>query len=472
MATAQVSISQFSSDQGLLNTPLWPKQQKILEEFWQGNYSLAVWALGRRSGKTLMAAVTATYAATMLADEYKRHLRPGERFYIVSVANTIDQAKIALQGVKDLINGSPILKPLIVRETADTLELSNGAVFKALPASSRSGRGMACPLLIFDEIAHAVDTEAGNAAGSSLYQALSPSVAQFGSLGKILLLSSPWIQQGIFWNLFKQANSGQFPQMQVVQASTWEVNPTISHAWLEQEKARDPELFNIEYAANFSSSLSAFIDPQLVEAAINHDRSLPPVSKFYRCYVLSLDPAKGNRDSYTACIAHYEGERFVVDRFHEFSPSWGDGKKTQVNISEVESWILEHHKLYGFAAVVLDQYNSAATIQRLSGKVPIMEQTWTVPSKTEAFSKLRELFNAGNIDLYPHTKAVQQLKNLIVKYRPNGTWSVSGGNGAAVDDYAAALAGAVLAAKPDGGMQIAMLARPAKVSPKSLRNIF
>ncbi len=111
-----------------------------------------------------MAAVVATYAATMLSDSYRKRLRPGERFYIVSVANTADQAKIALTGVKDLINGSPILKPLIVRETTDTLELSNGAVFRALPASSRSGRGMACPLLIFDEIAHALDTE-GNSAG-------------------------------------------------------------------------------------------------------------------------------------------------------------------------------------------------------------------------------------------------------------------------------------------------------------------
>lgn len=223
-----ITISQFAADPGLLNTPLWAKQTEILEEFWQGNYAIAVWALGRRSGKSLMAAVTATYAACMLADEYKKYLRTGERFYIVSVANTIDQAKIALQQVKDLINGSPILKPLIIRETTDTLELSNGAIFKALPASSRSGRGMACPLLIFDEIAHAIDTEGGNAAGSSLYQALSPSVAQFGSLGKILLLSSPWLQQGVFYDLFKQGSSGSFPHIQVVNLPTWEVNPTIS----------------------------------------------------------------------------------------------------------------------------------------------------------------------------------------------------------------------------------------------------
>ena len=275
--TGTVTISQFASDVNLLNTPLWPKQQQILEEFWAGHYAIAVWALGRRSGKTLMAAIVATYAATMLADEYKRHLRLGERFYIISVANTIGQAKIALQGVKDLINGSPILKRLIVRETSDTLELSNGAVFKALPASSRSGRGMACPLLIMDELAHAVETESGNAAGSSLYQALSPSVAQFGKLGKILLLSSPWIQSGIFWSLFKQASSGNFAHMQVVQLPTWEVNPTISSDFLEQERSRDPELFAVEYGASFSQSLSGFVGGDLVDAAINYDRGPLPI---------------------------------------------------------------------------------------------------------------------------------------------------------------------------------------------------
>lgn len=450
--TLPISISQFAADPNLLNTPLWPKQQEILEGFWQGNYAIAVWALGRRSGKTLMSAIVATYAATMLADEYKKHLRPGERFYIVSVANTIDQSRIALQGVKDLINGSPILKQLIVRETSDTLELSNGAVFRALPASSRSGRGMACPLLIFDELAHAVDTEGGNAAGSSLYQALSPSVAQFGSLGKILMLSSPWTQAGIFWDLFKQANSGQFGHMQVVNLPTWEVNPTITKDWLEQEKARDPEMFAIEYGANFSQSLAAFIDPALVDTAINHYRGpLPPFVDFHGRYYLSLDPAKGGRDAYTACIVHLDGDRLVVDKWHEFKPSFQDGKKTQVAIAEVEDWILEHHDLYGFALVVLDQYNSQSTIQRLRGRLPIEELTWTAPTKTKAFSKLRELFNAQTIELYPHSKGIQQLKNLIVQYRSNGTWNVTGGTGAAVDDYALALAGAVLVAQDNDG---------------------
>ena len=454
MATANTAaqlpilISQFASDANLLNTPLWKKQSEILEEFWSEDYSIAIWALGRRSGKTLMAAVTATYAACMLADAYKAFLRPGERFYIISVANTLDQAKIALQGVKDLINGSPILKPLIVRETSDTLELSNGAVFRAMPASSRGGRGMACPLIIFDEIAHALDTEGGNAAGGSLYQSLSPATAQFGKLGKILMLSSPWIQSGIFWDLFKQASGGSFPNMQVRQEPSWEMNPTLSPEFLDLERARDPELFNVEYGANFSQSLSTLLTGDLIESAINYERSvLPPQAKFKGQYYLSLDPAKGNRDKYTAIIVHYDADRLIVDKWHEFQSTWGEGQKRQVNIAEVENWIIEQDQLYGFAEVVLDQYNSAATIQRLSGRLKICELTWTAPSKTEAFSKFRELFNAGNMELYPHPKANQQIRNLSVIYRASGQWTVTGGTGAGVDDFPSALAGAVLAAR-------------------------
>ena len=176
---------------------------------------------------------------------------------------------------------------MVLRETSDTLELSNGAVFRSLPASSRSGRGMACPVLIFDEIAHALDGE-GNAAGHQLYQALSPSVAQFGSLGKILLLSSPWFQRGMFWNLHQQASSGQYPYMQAVNLPTWEVNPVISRDWLDQERSRDPELFKVEYGAEFSGNVSAFLDSDLIDSAINHGRSaLPPLPQFRGRYFLS-----------------------------------------------------------------------------------------------------------------------------------------------------------------------------------------
>jgi hypothetical protein len=60
---------------------------------------------------------------------------------------------------------------------------------------------------------------------------------------------------------------------------------------------------------------------------------------------------------------------------------------------------------------------------------------------------LRELFSGGNIELYPHPKANQQIRNLSVIYRASGQWTVTGGAGAGVDDFPSALAGAVLIAR-------------------------
>jgi hypothetical protein len=67
----------------------------------------------------------------------------------------------------------------------------------------------------------------------------------------------------------------------------------------------------------------------------------------------------------------------------------------------------------------------------------------------KAFSKLKELANAGLLELYNHKKLIWQLKNLSVIYRASGQWSVTGGKETGVDDYAFALAAAVLEASKD-----------------------
>jgi hypothetical protein len=47
---------------------LWPKQEEILDEYFGGEKSHACWALGRRSGKTLMASIAAAYACFVLEE--------------------------------------------------------------------------------------------------------------------------------------------------------------------------------------------------------------------------------------------------------------------------------------------------------------------------------------------------------------------------------------------------------------------
>ena len=406
----------------VLNTPLWPKQEEILDEYFGGGKSHACWALGRRSGKTLMASIAAVYACFVLESSYKRKVRKNEKWYIVTIANDQQQAKIALNNIRQLVLDSP-LGTEITRETATEIEISNGCVFQAIPASARASRGKAVVMCVFDELAFSLEGDA-NRGAKAIYDALSPSIAQFGDNGRILELSSPWLTDGLFYEHFKEAESGQFPFMQAKNIPTWEINPNLPWGcpFLDAEQKRDEDKFWTEYGARFRGNKSSLLAAEIVEAAINRERGiLLPDRQIMGKYVLALDPARGGvgRDEYVSCI------------------------------QAVEDWIREHHKIYQFDSIVLDQFNSSATIQSLSGDFPIRELTWSVSTKMKAFSKMKELFNAGLVDIYPHERAIRQLKNLNVLYRQSGQWSVTGGKEVGVDDFCFALAAAMLEASKE-----------------------
>jgi hypothetical protein len=438
--------------QHALGVELWPKQRQILNNLFEDRISHAIWAMGRRSGKTFMAAICAVYMCFVQDQFFTRKVRKGEKWYVITVANDLGQAKIALDNIRQLIINSPFEQE-ITRETSLEIEISNGCVFQAIPASARASRGKAVVACIFDELAFGIEGDA-NRGAKAMYDALSPSIAQFGKHGKIIELSSPWLTDGLFYDHFRQGESGDYQGMQSLQVPTWEINPNLPWGcpFLENARKKDEESFMIEFGAQFAKNNSALLSPEIVEVAVNKERGiLFPQKEYNGTYVLALDPARGGvgRDDYTACIVHYEGQRLVVDKFHAFEPDFDIGGKKEVNIAKVEEWIKEHHRIYDFASIVLDQFNSSATIQSLAKDFPIAELAWSVSTKMKAFSKMKELFNAGLIEMYPHKKAISQLKNLSVIYRQSGQWAVTGGKETGVDDYAFALAGAILEASKD-----------------------
>lgn len=433
----------------VLKLNLWPKQREILDDLFENKINHAVWCLGRRSSKSTMAAIAAVYMAFCQDDYFRKKVRKGEKFYVVTIANDLKQAKIALDFIRQLLLSSP-LEQEIIRETAMEIELSNNCIFQAIPASARASRGKAVALAVFDEIAFSLDTDA-NRGARALFDALSPAIAQFAPHSKILELSSPWIADGVFYEHFMQAQSGEFKGMSARQIPTWEINPGLPWGcdFLENARKKDPEVFAVEFGAEFRRNNASLVAPEIIDAAVNRDRSTAIAQRDLRgTYVLALDPARGGkgRDSYVACIVHYEAERLVVDLFHEFQANFEIAGKMEVNIAEVEYWIAEQHRIFEFESIVLDQYNSASTIQSLSKTFPISELTWSVSTKMKAFGKLKELLNSGLVELPNHKEAIKQLKNLGVIYRASGQWTVTGGKESSVDDYPFALAAAVLEA--------------------------
>jgi Phage terminase-like protein, large subunit len=191
---SRLSCSNFAKH--ALGLDLWPKQKEILDDLFENKINHAVWCLGRRSSKSTMAAIAAIYMAFCQENRFSSRVRKGENYYVITIANDLKQAKIALDFIRQLLVNSP-LEQEIVRETALDITLSNNCVFQAIPASARASRGKAVAMAIFDECAFGIDGDA-NRGTKAIFDAMSPSIAQFAPYSKILELSSPWLADGIF----------------------------------------------------------------------------------------------------------------------------------------------------------------------------------------------------------------------------------------------------------------------------------
>jgi hypothetical protein len=91
------------------------------------------------------------------------------------------------------------------------------------------------------------------------------------------------------------------------------MNTSIPKKFLNQERARDPEMFCREYGAEFTDSISAFFSRDSVESCMIQGRhELPPMLSEY-CYSAGVDPSGGGPDEFTMAICHREEDHIVQD---------------------------------------------------------------------------------------------------------------------------------------------------------------
>ena len=93
---------------------------------------------GRRSGKTYMAALIATYLACFR--DYGRYLAPGERAMVLCLATDRDQAGILLRYIRAFLTEIPMLRAMIEGERSDSIDLANRVTLAVGTCSYRSVR--------------------------------------------------------------------------------------------------------------------------------------------------------------------------------------------------------------------------------------------------------------------------------------------------------------------------------------------
>ena len=248
--------------------------------------------LGRRSGKSTLSAIIASY------ELYKLLRRRNPQGYygipvnseirVLCVANDKEQASIVYGDMSGYVDNVDYFKSAMTNQTQTFMRFQtdqdrkkygkNGrstiaATFKSSIAKGLRGRGIICYIL--DEIAFFVDD--GKSSADKVYRAINPSIAQFSpkdpknkhrptgpSDGRAIMISSPDARDGFFYRQYQTSLSGGAASrnMLMIQAPTWEVNPTLDKSYYEVEFNKDPRSFMTEHGSEFSDRVRGWIEDQ------------------------------------------------------------------------------------------------------------------------------------------------------------------------------------------------------------------
>lgn len=405
-----------------LGVELYPRQKKVLFRWAKSRKRKSVLALGRRSGKDVMAAVAAIYNAVI--EDYSRFLRPGEERFIVAVATRVEQARELIRVIKELLENAPDpdLASLVDTEasTLDEVVFRTGVTVRAMPCSSRSSRGLPISLLILNEAAHMMTTEDGYAAGKEVYRALQPSTVQFGDKGYVMVMSSPKWCSGIFWELFSAGMSGAAQDTFVAQHATWEMNPTITRESLEADFQADPDSARAEYGAEFIEGAGAYLPAaQIVTCRKKGRRSIAAADDVW--YVAAADPAfAAGGDAFTFCIGHRVGRGDDATIVIDFLQSWR-GRRSPLNSDKVLDEIAELARPYRVRRVISDQYAVVPLSDGLKKRgLKLVPQPLHNELKADIFGTLKRLLNLEAIELLDDPALVSELTNLQIRPTPSG----------------------------------------------------
>jgi hypothetical protein len=458
MATARrlrAGLLEACDSKRLLAFPLWPRQRGLLGAVEEGP-RIHVWAVGRRSGKTTLAAIVCLWDA-LLRPDLDAMVRPGETRYAIGVATNLSQARLLISAARSIVEASPGLAPLIDAATEDELRfvLPSGArtAIKAFPCSSRGGRGWPVSCLVMDEAAHFISETDGFQTAERVWEALVPATAQFGAAARIIVCSTPYGSDGLFADLHTNAESGALPESRARRATTAEVNPTIDAAFLDAERARDPESFEAEYEARFLGSGNAFLDFDLIPEIGEVGELLPDEAD---SWTAGLDPSFSS-DPFGVAVVGRSREshrRLLVGAVRSWKPVRGNAQtfEARANVQEETlSSILDFLGGYDVTTAITDQYAAAPVIDRLARDGVFARQLpMSAESKTAIYLNLRARLYDGSLILPDHPDLLAELRRLRTRFAAGRSSVVIPRVGGSHGDQAQALAMAVYALRGGG----------------------
>ena len=443
----RVGLVEAVDDPRLIGFRAHPRQRELLEAIERSRLTVA--CCGRRFGKTRAAAAAALHNL-LLVPELDGMVANGEKRYALSVANSQAQATIFVQHAAALVKSSPVLRGLLVSESATELVFVGNRVLSAFPCSARSSRGYAASFLCLDEFAHHFDADdAGPAAATRVWASLTPSVAQFGNLGRVVVISTPMGDSGLFSDLYAKARNGEIEQAESFHATTAD-NPLIDGAYLQaQEAALGHDDFRREFGAEFTGGGAAFLDGDRVRDCVMDWRECLPGDG--TGWVLGFDAAFASDPSAVAVVgrSRRNAESLVCGLTARWLPPKSrkriqrSREEDTERIESVIASVAEVATRYQ-ARVIVDQHLPGVVVSEFAKHgIHATVRAWTAESRTQAAQAVRARVYSRRIELPDDPQLITELSRLRTRYRAGSATVELPKVGDSHCDVAAALMAAV-----------------------------
>jgi len=390
-----------------------------------------LWAIaGRRSGKDSVASLIAAHTAAMM--DFRPRLRPGERASILCLAVDRAQARIVHRYVRGYFDQIPLLKPLVVTDSDEVLELNNGNEIIVATNSFRAIRGKTYAAAILDEAAFWRDDNFANP-DKEVYEAILPGFATLDDSALLVGITTPYMRAGLAYDKWEQHFGKDDDDVLVVYGPSTAFNPSLPQAIIDRALARDPERGKSEWLAQWRDLESAFLPLELIQSAVEPGLAArPPVAQ--HSYTAFTDPAGGaGSDSFTAAICHAESGVAVLDALYERAPPFSP----QATVAEIASLLRQ----YGIHRATGDRYAGDWPAEAFRDHGVTYEPSEL--TRSEIYAEAIPLFTSGRVRLLDNRRVVDQFAGLRRRVQPGGREQIDHGPNAH-DDLCNSAAGALV----------------------------
>jgi hypothetical protein len=393
-----------------------------------------VWTLvGRRGGKSRIAALIAVFLACFR--EHGRLLARGETGTLPIVAADRRQARTVMGYVTGLVDSIPMLRRMVVKRTAESIEFNTGCRIEIHTASWRALRGYTVVGAVLDEVCFWRSEDSANP-DHEIVNALRPAMATVPD-ALLVAISSPHSRRGVAWDMHRR-HYGRDGDTLVWVAPSRTMNETIPEALVTAALEADPDAAKAEWLAEWRSDLEAYVSREVLDACVVPGRhEIPPVSGC--TYAAFCDPSGGSSDSMTLAIAHNENERVVVDCVREAKPPFSPDTVVQEFAAVLKS--------YRTGVVTGDRYGGEWPAERF--RVHGIHYEASAQTKSELYQAALPLLNGHRVELLDVPRLATQLGTLERRTPRGGKDSIDHPVGAH-DDLGNAAAGALVLAVQQG----------------------